>query len=278
MHIPYEFSIKGWIEMKRLLLPLATAVFSLSLIVTTILPVTQVAAQRFGTSTQVVESETSLFDQFITEDRVQNPSFIQAFEDYKAAVELFTPHDVYFEDSVGSSLTEVQDTFVAAVEGEFFTLSEDESYLSYMYEVETDMTAELLLYFVNEELYYIGLSNLDVNIDMEEFVPDADIQSWVDDKISTEDLAMEELRVIGISQMRYNDLVYYMLMIPTGDSEDALNIDFTIIVDNYIYQSYMLEFYQTLEAPQDNMIQFFAYFLGVTDEYPSSNTSILEDE
>jgi len=161
---------------------------------------------------------------------------------------------------------------------QYSTLSEDESYLSYMYEVETDMTAELLLYFVDEELYYIGLTNLDVNIDMAEFVPDADIQLWVDDKIPVENLAMEEFRVIGISQMRYNDLVYYMLMIPTGDSEDAVNADFTIIVDNQIYQSYMLEFYQTLEAPQDNMIQFFAYFLGVTDEYPSSNSSILEDE
>jgi len=108
--------------MRRLLLPLATAVLSLSLMVTTLLPVTQVSAQRFGTSTEVIESETGLYQQIITEDRVQNPSFMQAFEDYKTAVGLFTPHDVYFEESVGSSLTEVQDTFVAAVEGEFFTL------------------------------------------------------------------------------------------------------------------------------------------------------------
>lgn len=278
LHIPSDLFIKGSIKMRRLLLPMAAAFLSLSLLMTTTLSITQVSAQRFGSPTQTIDNELNFFNSFVTEENIQNPSFIEAYKDYQTAVALFTPHDIYFEDSVGSSLTEVQDTFEASVEGEFYTLSEDESYLSYLYEVEEDMVAELLLYFVNEEIYYIGLSNLNVNIDMEEFVPDADIQAWVDEKIPAADLLNEDIRVIGISQMRYNDLVYYMMLIPTGDTEDALNVDHTIVVDDSVYQSYWLNFDQSLEAPQDNMIQFFAYFFGVTDEYPSSNTSIIEDE
>lgn len=278
LYIPSDLSIKGSIRMRRLLLPMAAVFLSLSLFMTTALSITPVSAQRFGAPSETIDNELNFFNTFVTEDRVQNPSFMEAYKDYQTAVALFTPHDVYFEDSVGTSLTEVQDTFEASVEGEFYTLSEDESYLSYLYEVEPDMVAELLLYFVNEEIYYIGLSNLDVTIDMEEFVPDADIQAWVDDKIPAADLANEDIRIIGISQMRYNDLVYYMMLIPTGDSEEAMNVDHTIVVNDSVYQSYWLNFDQSLEAPQDNMIQFFAYFFGVTDEYPSSNSTIIEDE
>lgn len=40
-----------------------------------------------------------------------------------------------------------------------------------------------------------------------------------------------------------------MILIPTGDAEDDLNIDYTIFYDDNVYESYMLDFYDSFNAP-----------------------------
>lgn len=254
--------------MKNRILSIVIAVISASFLLTLALPLSFVSAQRFSTSTTTGSQSTSIFSDFVTDERVQNDAFMMGFEDYMNFVNQFTFVDLADENSTGSTLSEVEANFEAQVEGSYNMLQEDEEYLSYMYTTEGEMDAELLIYFVNGELYYAGLTNLDVNIDISELVPDASIQSWVENEILASDLMNESFRVTGISQMLYEGTFWHMILTPTGDSADAVTTDHMIIVDDFLYESYMLEFNYSLKAPQDNMIQFFAYFFGFTDEYP----------
>lgn len=254
--------------MKKRILSIVIAIMSVSFILMLTLPLSFVSAQRFSTSTSSSGQSSSLFQEFVTDERIQNDAFMMGFEDYLTFIEEFTFVDLADESSTGSSLSEVEANFEAQVEGSYNVLQEDEEYLSYMYQTDDGMDAELLLYFVADQLYYAGLTNLDVNIDISELVPDASIQVWVEDKILVEDLVTESFRVTGISQMLYNGDLYHMVLTPTGDSEDAVTTDHMIVLDDYLYESYMLEFNYSLKAPQDNMIQFFAYFFGFTEDYP----------
>lgn len=253
--------------MKQYVRSLVVALFSVLLLFSHVLPM--VYAQRFSnTNAATTEQGTHFFQEVMTEDRTKNAMFLTAFEDYQAAVDQLVLHDINDDESGGTTVDEVADLFTASVEGQYVELTEDESYFSYMYYEGEKSQAELLLYFVGEQLYYIGLSNLQVDIDISEFVSNELMQTWVDGEVTVSDMAAESFRITGISEVLYGGTVYHMIMIPTGDSEDDLNIDYTIFAGDNVYESYMLDFYYSFNAPQDNMIQYFAYFLGVSEEYP----------
>lgn len=250
--------------MRRILQSIVLSLLLISTLFTVSVPISQVSAQRFNTTTTTSHN----FQELITADRLQNDTFIAAYEEYKQAVDQFALHDIYDDSTAGSTVSDVQEGFESSVNGSYHTLTDSEAYLSYLYTVEDVNYAEILFYYVNDELYYIGLTNLQVDIDLSEFVPNDTMQAWVDGNGTLDDLANESFRIAGISEVLFNGWTYYMMMIPTGDDPENLNIDYLIIIGDSIYESYMLDFYYSFNAPQDNMIQYFAYYLGISDDYP----------
>lgn len=124
----------------------------------------------------------------MTEDRTKNALFLAAFEDYKAAADQLALNDIFDEESSGSTVEDVASSFTTSVEGQYIELTKDETYYSYMYYEDEESQAELLLYFVDKELYYIGLSNLQVDIDISEFVSNELMQVWVDEIVHVSEL------------------------------------------------------------------------------------------
>lgn len=239
-------------------------------VVTLFFVVGSVNAQRFSRPvTETNTSETEFFSGIITAERVENDIFLEAYSDYQKAVNQFTLHDIYYEEEGGSTASDVYYDFVASVEGEYFELSDSETYMSFVYQEDGSNYAELLFYFVEEELIYIGLTNLQVDISISEFVSNDDLDLWVNEAYTPEDLMNEEFRIAGISQVLFAKAPYYMLMVPTGDNEDDINIDYIIFESDSVIGSYMLEFFYSFEAPQDNMISYFANYLGFSDQKPA---------
>lgn len=229
--------------------------------------VNTVSAQRFSTTSTTKQTD-EFFANLMTEERAANDTFLDAYEDYIAALDQFVLNDIASDARDGSTASDVYYDFDASVDGEYYEMTDTETYMSYLYQVDGENYAELLFYFVEESLIYIGLTNLQVDIDLSEFVPNATMQEWVDGQVYLSDLEGESFRIAGISKVLNNGTYYNMMMVPSGDSEDALYVDYMIFYNDYVYESYMLDFYYSFEAPQDNMIQYFAYFLGYSDEFP----------
>lgn len=106
---------------------------------------------------------TNPLGEIVTEETVHNKALMTAFEEYKKVIDQFELQDVFASDVTGSSSQEVIDNFETDVEHTQVEMSDTEFYISYIYSSdETSPTtgeakqAELLLYFIDDVLYYVS--------------------------------------------------------------------------------------------------------------------------
>lgn len=253
------------------------SILALLSLVFAVLPAHTAAAQTEATAS------THYLDDLLTEDTAESEALLLAYEDYKKVLEMFELQDVAVEESNGSTLEEVEGSFEAGVEGEFLELAEGESYISYIYETDSwhnegEMTqAELILYFVDDVLYYAGVAAIELNVTEADIIPDAEIQGWVDEKVDFSVVVDRAPRVVGVSQMLYDGSEFYQALIPTGDSLEELYGDFMLINEDTVLNSFPLGIAEALDQPQSRMIGLYAdYFFPEEEDAIEGEESIEE--
>lgn len=225
-------------------------------------------ADNSGDQSQVSDEassdQASVYDVAVNEDKTQNQAFLQAYADYKQIVEKFDFTDAYEEnDQVGTSLADFQAQFEPQVEGQQEDLSETEAVIQYVYQDGTEEgtdTAELIVYFSNDQLVYAGIAML---VDHEAFSPDQlisndQLESWLsqDALPSFEDIAQEAPRVMGLSYMEYQTKPINMMMVPTGDSLDEMTIDFMCFWDGQMLDSVPEIYEEAFNQPNPRMLAY----------------------
>lgn len=233
------------------------------LLLTILLPqASSVAAQRFSNlSTQNSSTIDYILDAVVSEDTVQNDDFMTLYPDFVSLTQNFIFHDIYLEEASGSTVEDALNFFETATEPTYNELEPGESYLSYLLFTEDNTNAaEILLYYIDDEMYYAGLTNLD--LDLSAGIIDEELLiEWVSQEASIEEVAAATPRVAGMSHVQYNGEFFQILMIPTSDVEGNLMIDFMVIYNGQVFDSYPVELNEALSAPQDYMINtFVSYF------------------
>lgn len=209
----------------------------------------------------------------LTETSAENLALLDAYAAYQQALTQFTLQDVAVEEVNGTTYQEVIDGFETSVEAEEFELSETEKYLSYTFEIDevSDATgenkaAELILYFSNDTLMYIGIATLDMEIYPEDVLAEEEIETWIADQVNVQTVADRQTRIMGLSEMVFEGVTYHMVFLPTISSEEEVFGDFMVISEDAVYDSYPLGIEEAIESPQTTMLNLFSSFFGFTEE------------
>ncbi|MGO4928571.1 hypothetical protein ACTQ5J_08240 [Fundicoccus sp. Sow4_F4] len=257
------------------------------------LPVASVWAQDAEETTEEVSEETTEDAQaeaghplagVLTEASAENLALLDAYDAYQQALSQFTVQDVAVGDVNGTSYQEVVDSFETSVEGEEFELSETEKYLSYTFEIDEvseatgeNKASELILYFSNDTLMYIGIATLDMEIYPEDVLAEDEIETWIADQVNVQTVADRQTRIMGLSEMVYEGVTYHMVFLPTISGEDEIFGDYMIISEDAVYDSYPLGIEEAIESPQTTMLNLFSNFFGFSEEEAPAEEETTEE-
>lgn len=252
--------------MKKTLKKLVVAVLATNMALVA-LPVASVWAQESEETTEEVSEETTdasseatseesteeaeaghALKDVLTETSAENLALLKAYEEYQKVLEQFTIQDVAATDVTGSTYQEVVDGFETSVEAEVFELNETDKYLSYTYEIDevseaTDenKAAELIVYFSNDTLLYVGVATLDMEIYPEDVLLEDEIETWIADQVDIKTVADRQTRIMGLSEMTYEGITYHMVFLPTINVENEYFGDFMLIAEGTVFDSYPLD-------------------------------------
>lgn len=228
----------------------------------------EVDVQATDESENYLFGEIHEFDDLITEEYTRNSTLDYAFYDYKLAVDLLSLHDVYDASTTGVTPEEAEG-IVYLKTGDYYELNEDESYLVYEYDYDDGLYADLLFYFIDQELYYIGLADPMVNPEGQQMIHEDEIAYWVEQELLVEDLVGEEFNITGLAQMYYGGVDYHLLTIPTTNDAEEILMSYVFFYEDTAYSFFTYDYFDALDQPHNVMLRFFAYFFDVTDEYPT---------
>ena len=291
--------------MKKTLKKLVVAVLATNMALVA-LPVASVWAQESEETTEEVSEETTdasseatseesteeaeaghALKDVLTETSAENLALLKAYEEYQKVLEQFTIQDVAATDVTGSTYQEVVDGFETSVEAEVFELNETDKYLSYTYEIDevseaTDenKAAELIVYFSNDTLLYVGVATLDMEIYPEDVLLEDEIETWIADQVDIKTVADRQTRIMGLSEMTYEGITYHMVFLPTINVENEYFGDFMLIAEGTVFDSYPLGINEAIESPQTTMLNLFSDFFGFTteEEVPTEEVPAEEEE
>lgn len=291
--------------MKKTLKKVVVAVLATNMALVA-LPVASVWAQESEETTEEVSEETTdasseatseesteeaeaghAFKDVLTETSAENLALLKAYEEYQKVLEQFTIQDVAATDVTGSTYQEVVDGFETSVEAEVFELNETDKYLSYTYEIDevseaTDenKAAELIVYFSNDTLLYVGVATLDMEIYPEDVLLEDEIETWIADQVDIKTVADRQTRIMGLSEMTYEGITYHMVFLPTINVENEYFGDFMLIAEGTVFDSYPLGINEAIESPQTTMLNLFSDFFGFTteEEVPTEEVPAEEEE
>ena len=291
--------------MKKTLKKLVVAVLATNMALVA-LPVASVWAQESEETTEEVSEETTdasseatseesteeaeaghALKDVLTETSAENLALLKAYEEYQKVLEQFTIQDVAATDVTGSTYQEVVDGFETSVEAEVFELNETDKYLSYTYEIDevseaTDenKAAELIVYFSNDTLLYVGVATLDMEIYPEDVLLEDEIETWIADQVDIKTVADRQTRIMGLSEMTYEGITYHMVFLPTINVENEYFGDFMLIAEGTVFDSYPLGINEAIESHQTTMLNLFSDFFGFTteEEVPTEEVSAEEEE
>lgn len=237
-------------------------------------------------ATEEAEAGHALKD-VLTETTAENLALLTAYEEYQKVITQFTIQDVAVTDVMGSTYQEVVDGFETSVEAEVFDLNDTDKYLSYTYEINEvseatneNKAAELIIYFSNDTLMYVGVATLDMEIYPEDVLLEEEIETWIADQVDIKTVADRQTRIMGLSEMTYEGITYHMLFLPTISPEDEYFGDYMIIAEGTVFDSYPLGINEAIESPQTTMLNLFSDFFGFTteEEVPTEEELPAEEE
>lgn len=212
-------------------------------------------------------------DPLVTEETVENDALWAAYQDFKRGIDQFALHDMSETGASGASLSDVQG-FEATVEGSYYNLNETESYLSFMYTSDTTVNindnlpvvAELVFFFIDEELYYTGISSLDLVINNEQLLQMEKDQEWLDAPNSLNLMVEEEPRIFGMSQMLFDGEAYYQVILPQGETTDEMFAQFMYIHQEDVISGFRINLEEILASPQGAMKDLFTDLAGLLNQ------------
>ena len=248
---------------------------------------TEEEASEEETTEEEGSTEGHALKDVLVEETAENLALLDAFADYQKVIEQFSIQDLNESDIVGSSFDEVVENFDAQVEPEVFDLSETEKYLSYTYEIdeissvtEENKAAELILYFSDDTLLYVGIATLDMELYPEDVLPEEEIETWIADQVDIQTITDRQPRIMGLSEMVFDGNPYHMVFLPTITAENEVFGDFTIISEGIVFDSYPLGIEEAIESPQTTMLSLFSDFFGLgaeEEETPVEEESLEEE-
>lgn len=225
-------------------------------------------------TTEVADTEAGhALEGVLTEASAENLALLDAYAAYQDALGQFTLQDVAATDVSGTAYQEVLDTFDPGVEAQEFELSETEKYISYTFEIDEiseatgeNKASELILYFSNDTLMYIGIATLDMEIYPEDVLAEEEIETWIADQVDIQTVADRQTRIMGLSEMIYDGVTYHMVFLPTLGAEDEMFGDYMVISEGVVYDSYPLGIEEAIESPQTTMLNLYSNFFGFSGE------------
>lgn len=190
------------------------------------------------------ESLRKSFDQLATE----NPAFRVGLEVYWQFLEndAIQIRDITELDGTGSSQEEVLARIETEVAPDYYEQNEETGYLLYVFDVPAgDNTghnhlAELIVFFTDDQLEYIGLSSVTMNFNAANVIAETDAIAYSEPGTSLESVLSLNPVFVGIGHNRFKGETYTTLSYPSFAGFDDIMYEFTLfnqaeeVIYNYI--------------------------------------------
>lgn len=216
-------------------------------------------------TTQVDQELREALETYATD----NPAFQEALDVYWKLLEseAITFRDITELDGKGSTTAAVEETIETDVEPRHYVQDNLGSYIVYVFELpagentENQHVAEILVYFTDNNLEYIGLSSVTMNFSAERVLAEDDAILYSEPGTPFEDFIALEPVFVGVSHNRFKGENYTSLSFPSFTGFDDLMYEFTLfnedkeVVYNYIVNS------------SNHQSQASSYLMNLSQEY-----------
>lgn len=214
----------------------------------------------------------------------ENPAFQEGLEVYWQFLET-TPlkiRDITELDGKGSSMEEVLEHIETTVKPEQYSQNDQESYLLYVFDVPAgDNTshhhmAEIIVYFTDDHLEYVGLSSVTMNFDAKKVLSEEAAIAASEPGTKFEALVSLEPVFVGVSHSRFKGETYTSLSFPSFAGFDDLMYEFSLFNQQYqVVYNFIVNTSSRTEQPS-------SYLFNLSQEYykqtlESNDASLLED-
>lgn len=257
----------------------------LLLLASQVFTVTQAAAQSSQSeSSEVVVKEfiAEVSQADLKQASTNNPAFQAGLEVYGQFLseDQLTFRDLSGKGQAGSSLADVLRVIETDVAVSTYEQGEQTNYLLYEFDISaSDNTghhhlAELIVFFTEDQLEYIGLSSITMNYDAKNVLLEAEAIAYSEPGTSLTDLLSLEPVLVGIGHSYFNGENYTSLSFPSFASLDDLVYEFSLfnqqeaVVYNYIVNSSSRN-----EQPSSYLLNLHQEFFNQTIEKNEAETS-----
>ena len=218
------------------------------------------------------------FDQLATE----NSAFRVGLDVYWQFLEndAIQIRDIAELDSVGSSKEEVLSRIETEVEPDYYEQTEETGYLLYVFDVPAEDTtgrnhlAELIVFFTDDCLEYIGLSSVTMNFDASSVLAETDAIAYSEPGTMLDSVLALKPVFVGISHNRFKGETYMTLSYPSFAGFDDIMYEFTLFnqAEEVIY-NYIVNNSSRSEQPSTYLMTLSQeYFQQTAIEASSSDT------
>ncbi|UUX33708.1 hypothetical protein [Fundicoccus culcitae] len=278
--------------MKKTLKQLIVSMLSVSLIITqtpvAILAQTESESEATSETTEEVTDEAELthpFDELIANGNLMDDILIEVYDDFKYAIDRVQIHDVALWTGEGTTIEELEG--LLEIDQSVFreALGEDEEYISYRYYKEgmedqvEGLTAELMFYFVEGNLIYVGVIPISHVVEPEQLLPEADIEAMYNQTTTLDDFIALNPIVSSFAQSYYEGQPMYLINTASGEFMDEIQAEMFIFRDDVFEMSYYLPYVRAIEYLNQSMLQvFIQHFnsLGLAFGVPVTSEEVVE--
>lgn len=185
----------------------------------------------------------------MTTENVGNPQFFNVWYAYLQVLERFEFRDLGSEELTGSLISEVASDFDIGVP--FIRKEQPNDALSvliYEFKDEGDIPleeveiAELLLYFVDDLLVYVGISNRTSHATVERLLADVQVELFDKGAATVQDIGAANPIILGMGYMQQLDQPISVVTVPSGTSLTDANVEFYYIQDGKVQGTETLAF------------------------------------
>lgn len=199
----------------------------------------------------------------------ENPAFQEGLAVYWQFLDTtqLKIRDITELDGKGSSMEEVLEHIETTVEPEQYNQNDQQSYLLYVFDVPAgDNTshhhmAEIIVYFTDNHLEYVGLSSVTMNFDAKKVLSEEAAIAASEPGTNFEELLSLEPVFVGVSHSRFKGETYTSLSFPSFAGFDDLMYEFTLFNQQHqVVYNFIVNTSSRTEQPS-------SYLFNLSQEY-----------
>ncbi|MGO4938335.1 hypothetical protein ACTQ54_12155 [Fundicoccus sp. Sow4_H7] len=205
------------------------------------------------------EANAHPFDDLIANGNLMDNILADIYEDFKTIMEQVQIHDVGLWTGEGTTIDEAE----GLLDREFIreTVVEGEEYVSYRYYNEgmegddAGLIAEIMLYFIEGNLVYVGVIPISHTVEPYQVLPESEIENMYDSGSTLEEFIALDPLVSSFAQSYYNGKPVYIITTASGETMDEIQAEIFIFSDETFEMSYYLPYLEAIEFLNQTMLE-----------------------